>query len=218
MSSISLDKLLSNDTIIEDKITIIAFITFARLLLVLFILVIISLFKSKDDDEKFINISMSQGKNKNKNIIIIRHGEKPEPDTGVLNCLGFNRAIQLAPLFTKKYPKPERIYTVKPDIHEDGTLSKARPLMTIEPYAIMNNIPINIEYTYEKDDLKKLAKELYDAAPGYYIICWEHKNIKPLVDNILSEYKNKTIKVPEWDGKDFDTIYDIFYNDSMNEL
>ena len=166
--------------------------------------------------------------NNDKTIIIIRYGEKPNPDTGLLTCQGFNRAQHIAQQFTTNYPTPNKIYTVMPSTDNNGDMSEGRSFMTILPYAIMNNIPININYTWTNPtSMVNLATILYNNDCGYYIITWEHKHIQPLTEDILSVYNNNNIKViynntaqdiPHWGSTNFDSIYILQYNAKNNTI
>ena len=206
----------------KDIIVIIIFLITILILLIFFMKIQICMslerggyLSHSNKNEELLDISNFTDSTITKTIVIIRHGEKPSPDNGMLTCQGFNRAINIANLFTTNYPPPTSIYAVKP-VTDNNIITHLRPFSTIEPYAIKNNIPINIKYTYSSSDMSKLANELYSADSGYYIICWEHTNIQPLVQNILKLYKNKT-PVPKWDDNDFDTIYNLSFN-SKNKL
>jgi hypothetical protein len=53
-----------------------------------------------------------------------------------------------------------------------------------------------------------LAKKLYEASPGVYIVAWEHKHIPQLIDNIMSLYK-ENVEVPDWNETEFERLYVI---------
>jgi hypothetical protein len=84
-----------------------------------------------------------------------------------------------------------------------------RPIITIDPLAIRMGLAVNIRFNMEEsDDQLMLAKNIYEAEPGVYIVAWEHKHIPQLIDNIMSLYK-ENIKVPDWNETEFERLYVI---------
>jgi hypothetical protein len=164
--------------------------------------------------EKYMNLlggtTLPSTTQKIKTIVLIRHGEKANPSQGQLNCQGFNRAIQIAPLFLKRFGIPNEIYAPKPILSPDNSWY-IRPIITIEPYAILCNKQINIKYDFYEKGRADLAKELFDAPPGTYVIAWEHHLAIKLIECIFDTYGKKCEKL-EWPNEDFDSIYIMTYD------
>ncbi len=79
-------------------------------------------------------------------LVFFRHGEKPETEIGLLNCQGFNRALKLPKVLTKKFGRPDYLFAPAPskDTKKYGLFhAYTRPLATIEPTAIALSMPIN---------------------------------------------------------------------------
>ena len=150
-----------------------------------------------------------------KTIVILRHGEKGFPAKGNLRCKGLNRALALPDLLLNRYgTNVKGIFSTHPiyikDPNDgDNNSWYLRPIITIEPLSIKLQIPLNIQYNFEKPtELKKLTNILYNKPNGLYVVSWEHKSISGLVTNLLNNYKIKS-EIPVWNTDEFDRIYVI---------
>lgn len=141
-------------------------------------------------------------------VIIVRHGEKVYGGN-YLTLRGYERASALPyffsgnPLFNT--PIPSYIFAAGL-VDAD---SSVRPLETCSPTANHLKLPLNIEFKAE--ETAKLAKELltnpkYDKAN--IIICWEHRNIRPLTIALGAEDPGV------WQGDIFDLVYMLNYDKS----
>ena len=152
-----------------------------------------------------------------KTIVLMRHGEKPEPHShGQLNCQGFNRAIRLGPLLLKRFGIPDEIYAPKPTLTFDNQWY-IRPIITIEPYAILANKQVNVKYDFLEQNRKELAKELFDAPAGTYVISWEHHLAIDLLSEIHIIFGHKFERFV-WPDDDYDRLYILTYNYTTNVL
>jgi hypothetical protein len=151
-----------------------------------------------------------------KTIVVIRHGEKKEGKSmGGLSCKGLNRGLALPDMLLSRYGNnikgifaPEPVYIQEPG-DGDNNSWYLRPIITIDPLAIRMGMAINIHFDMgESTDQLTLAKNIYEAEPGVYIIAWEHKHIPQLIDNIMSLYKENR-QVPDWNDTDFERLYVI---------
>lgn len=116
-------------------------------------------------------------------VIVIRHGEKP-PVGDNLTVKGQERAEALVPYFLNtpaltQYGPPIAIYAEAPN---DG-VTATRAMETCSPLAKALGIPVLTPYT--RDQYVPLAQDILNN-PQYsgkmVLICWEHKNIPPLVN------------------------------------
>ena len=147
-------------------------------------------------------------------IVMVRHGEKPEPNPmGQLNCQGLNRALAL-PAVLARFGHPAAIYAPNPSIQTaEGSLlpgavrySYVRPLATIEPYAIAQDMPVNTQIAAA--DIGALQAEV--LKPGFtnslIVIAWEHILARHFAEQMLKTFGLSEV-VPEWPNSDYETIY-----------
>jgi hypothetical protein len=143
-------------------------------------------------------------------IVFLRHGEKPDEEFGQLNCLGLNRALALPGLLKSKFGKPDYIFAPAPfrkSTPAGGEFNYIRPLATIEPTAIELGMPVNTDYSFtDIDGLRfELTKEKYEKA--LIFVAWEHNELERVVKQLVAEFGGDPSQVPEWDKRDFDSIY-----------
>lgn len=154
-------------------------------------------------------------------IVLMRHGEKPSPGLGQLNCQGLNRALALPKLLSAKFGKPDFIFAPNPYAkmqEHDGIYYYVRALATIEPAAIQFAMPVNTQYAYF--EFNTVAKEL--LAPQYHnsllFVAWEHVNIVMIADWIMDTLGGDSGIIPMWPGDDFDSLYVITINWSRSPV
>src|SRR5471032_1651803 len=138
-------------------------------------------------------------------LIFVRHGEKPASSSGQLTCKGLNRALALPGVLLPRYGNPDHIFAAGPKEQKLG--NSLRPLSTIMPTAVRLNQPINIQF--HADDVDGVSKELQDDKykDAKIFVSWEHKNLDKIVKNIVKQNGGDPSIVPEWPGKDFDSIF-----------
>src|SRR5512143_3438134 len=119
----------------------------------------------------------------NTTILIIRHAEKPEPES---DDPGLNSAGQARAQAYRAYFKNYRFNTQP--IKLDHLFAAAdrhkshRPRLTLEPLAQELGLAINSNYKY--DDPERLAADILKKTKYHnsrILICWEHKEIPNLV-------------------------------------
>jgi hypothetical protein len=142
-------------------------------------------------------------------IVLIRHGEKPPDDKGQLNCRGLNRALALPQILLAKFGQADFIFaplTSVRDFH-GKSYSYVRPLMTIEPTAILLGLPVDTRFP--EDGIDQLQAEL--TKPAYrsalIFVAWEHKELMLLVRHLLTQLGDVSDQVPDWAADDYDHIY-----------
>lgn len=142
-------------------------------------------------------------------LVCIRHGEKPPGGLGQLDCRGLNRALALPDVLLKKFGQPQFIFAPSPNEKIDGEPGYyyVRPLMTIEPAAVRCGLPVNTGFGYMQ--IKGLENEL-EKAPyqnATIFISWEHVLLHDFVKNVIKDNGGNPSEVPNWSGKDYDSIY-----------
>lgn len=135
----------------------------------------------------------------NLKVVMIRHGEKPDPGDN-LSCQGENRALQLPAVLYQKFNIPA--YTYVPTLGQGKATKHARMFQTVSPFAIKYNLAVDSKY--DTDDYEKVAKNVLEKT-GTVLMVWEHKAIPHIAEKL--GVKNS----PAWEGSDFDSIWIITY-------
>jgi len=146
-------------------------------------------------------------------IVFLRHGEKPDNNSGQLTCKGLNRALQLPSVLLSQYGKPDAIYAAAPK--ENKTGSSLRPLTTITPTAIRLSQAINLQYHAEQTD--GLVDDLLKNQRSDHLtfVSWEHKNLVVAAQQLVKKTGGDPAVVPKWPGSDFDSLYIIKLDDQQ---
>lgn len=147
-------------------------------------------------------------------IVIIRHGEKPNPDNyknygsyqslSNLSCKGVHRSIGLINYLQTQFPNGfEEIFvpSLSPN-KEKGTTSHSRMFEVIAPYASVVHRDINS--SYKETDFDGIKKEIMKFDKGNSVlVVWDHSKIQPLAQKL------GIVNPPKWKGKDFDSVWVI---------
>jgi hypothetical protein len=143
-------------------------------------------------------------------IVLVRHGEKPALGLGQLDCQGLNRALALPAVIAKGFGKPDVIFAPDPaeTKNDNGQpYDYVRPLATIEPTAIAFGLPVDASIGVS--NIEALRQRL--DAPAYrgalVLVAWEHTDIVKLARLLMANYGGDSNIVPDWKGRDFDSIY-----------
>ena len=84
--------------------------------------------------------------------------------------------------------------------------SYVRPLATIEPYAVAQNMPVNVQIA--ATDIRGLQQEV--LKPGFanalVVIAWEHNEARQFAEEMLKTFGQGDV-VPRWLDTDYETIY-----------
>lgn len=146
-------------------------------------------------------------------IVFIRHGEKPAQGLGQLDCRGLNRALALPGFFARTFGRPDALFAPNPSVSKkDGSVSYdyVRPLATIEPTAIAQGLPVNVQFGF--DDADGLQKAL-EAQRGLVFVAWEHRLIDVVARKLIAAHGGDANVVPEWARDDFDGVYVVTLQD-----
>jgi hypothetical protein len=156
-------------------------------------------------------------------VIFLRHGEKlgdPEkhiPSLGQLECKGLNRAMMLPPVIERIVAgrKLAAIFAPNPmeqEEDEGGLYDYVRPLATIEPTAIKNNMPVNAQIGYLNGEALAATLKNPDYRGAVVLVAWEHKTINEVECGLLTNKSchwgddNKSGDVVKWPKSEFDRV------------
>lgn len=164
--------------------------------------------------------------NKNETVYMIRHAEAhPTANWDDGNYVGSGqwRALDLPYALAGKI-NPTLIYSIDPanDIPATpGTAisSYVRPSLTVEPYAIANNMPLNLAasvavFAQNPPALSTDASNFFFTNGTFsnetLLVGWEHDHIPPTVNALISTYNAApSPTAPNWSDSDYDTIWTI---------
>lgn len=162
------------------------------------------------------------GINTNQTIYLIRHAEA-HPwsgwDDGNYVAAGQWRALAMPnTLKGKLNPAPSMVYSIDPAqvIMGYSNFSYVRPSLTVEPYAIANNLPY---YLVSELNLFDPASPAATVQYFFYnpkfsgktiLLAWEHAHFPPILDALLAKYPSpSSTKTPSWPSADYDTIWTV---------
>jgi len=174
------------------------------------------------------------GSNINETFYMIRHADAhPQGSWDDGNYVGAGqwRALDL-PNALKGKISPNQVYSIDPAQPITGTQSASgystwsyvRPALTVEPYAIANNLPYNLAANFGifASNGPQLASEFFFNGGKFshqsILLAWEHNNIPLTVDALLSSYfpLGGAPTAPVWPSNDYDTIWTVALDGSGN--
>ncbi len=162
------------------------------------------------------------GINTNQTVYTIRHAEA-HPITGFEdgNLVGAGqwRALALPGALSGKI-SPDVVYSIDPSlpIPYDVNFSYVRPSLTVEPYAIANNLRYYLASTitdfYETTSYETTSNFFFTGgnfSNQTILLAWEHDHFAPTVNWLLSTYgdSGQTVDPDFWTSDDFDTIWTV---------
>ncbi len=165
------------------------------------------------------------GINKSETVYIIRHAEAhptPNWDDGNYICAGQWRALDL-PIALQGKISPTMVYSLDPAQAIAGSTSASgqkdwsyvRPALTVEPYAIANNLPFYLAADFELSGPDTLASNFFftggTLSSQSVLLSWEHAHIPTLVNALLASYYTSGTPptVPAWASNDYDSIWTV---------
>jgi hypothetical protein len=152
-------------------------------------------------------------------VVFLRHAEKPDNPKGQLNCKGLNRSLMLpgvidglitsagAPLWAIFAPNPAE---QKED--DDALYDYVRPLATIEPTAIKNNMPVSTHIGYLNGEALAATLKNQEYRGKVILVAWEHKVINDVECKLLTGKSchwgddNRSGAVVKWPSDVFDRV------------
>jgi hypothetical protein len=174
------------------------------------------------------------GINTNETVYMIRHAEAHPVsgwDDGNFLAAGQWRALAL-PYFLQGKISPNLVYSIDPAQVYPGAIatpgnfnfSYVRPSLTVEPYAIANNLPYNLVSGIELfDSSSPQATSNFFFTGGRFsnqtiLLAWEHAHFPPIVNALLAGYLGNAGQqtAPAWPDTDYDTIWTVTLDGSGN--
>jgi hypothetical protein len=172
------------------------------------------------------NGTITEEINKNETVYMIRHAEAHPTDwfeDGNYVAAGEWRALDLPnALRGKLNPIPTQVYSIDPAIGfpasaNNANLSYVRPALTVEPYAIANNLPFNLAasvavFSQNAPALSTLASNYFFTGGTFsnqtLLVAWEHQHIPPTINALLATYSSSQV-APNWPDNDYDIIWTV---------
>ncbi len=144
-------------------------------------------------------------------LVFMRHAEKPVNGLGQIDCQGFNRSIELPTVLKSKFGKPDLIMASNPSFLKNdhtGRYYYIRPLATIEPTAILFNMPVNLAFGFKNS----YGMERFLLSPenqnNKIFISWEHHIAQKIIQDIVKKVSpNELSRIPQWKNTDYDSLY-----------
>jgi hypothetical protein len=143
-------------------------------------------------------------------IVFIRHAEKPKQGLGQLSCQGLQRSLMLPAVLHGQFGKPTAIFAPNPSIRKNdkgAMYDYIRPLATIEPTAIQDELPVNADLGFKDIDSLQKALTASQFANATVFVAWEHYFAMMAARGLMTQFGGDPESVPQWDAKDFDSIY-----------
>jgi broad specificity phosphatase PhoE len=165
--------------------------------------------------------------NTNETLYLIRHAEAhPNADweNGNYVAAGQWRALAL-PGALKGKIDPDEVYSIDPaQVIASGYLDwpYVRPSLTVQPYAIANDLPYKLVSGFEMFDIANVTQDTIDFFfndPQFsnhkILLAWEHEHFPPLANALLKSYGSSQT-APAWGETDYDSIWKITLDSAGN--
>ncbi|HXZ87856.1 MAG TPA: hypothetical protein VEF07_04755 [Candidatus Binataceae bacterium] len=165
------------------------------------------------------------GINTNETLYIIRHADAHPLNywsDGNIVCAGQWRALDLPNALRGKI-SPGQVYSIDPAQASPGTegfsWSGVAPSLTVEPYAIANNLPFDLAASFDVSDSNSASNFFFftnptgpDFSNQTVLLAWSFQFIQQMTQELVSSYfppgANPPL-VPPWPGTDYDTIWTV---------
>lgn len=176
------------------------------------------------------------GLNRDETVYLIRHAEAHPHrffEDGNNVCAGQWRALALPEILRDKI-SPDQVYSVDPAQTVGGFRSHTRPwsyvrpALTVEPYAIANNLLFGLMAGSLWSDCLTKAPFTCPTTDFFFkggafshhklLVAWEHDHIPAIVQKLIDDYypKGGAPRVPGWPGQDYDSIWTVRLDDRGN--
>jgi hypothetical protein len=165
--------------------------------------------------------------NTNETLYLVRHAEAhpiSSWENGNYVAQGQWRALALPKALQGKIT-PDQVYSIDPSQPgPSGYLefSYIRPSLTIQPYAIANNLPYRLVSSFQLNDLPNVSRntiKFFFDDPQFsnhkILLAWEHEHFPPFVTALLKSY-GSTQTAPSWASGDYDSIWTIKIDSAGN--
>jgi hypothetical protein len=164
------------------------------------------------------------GTNTNETLYIIRHAEAhPQGDWDDGNYVGAGqwRALALPSALRGKI-HPTQVYSIDPAQPIQGTQSASgvstwsyvRPSLTVEPYAIANNLPFRLAEGFDWNSGQSTSNFFFNGgrfSNSSVLLAWEHDRIPLTVNALISSYfpQGGAPAALTWPDSDYDTVWTV---------
>ncbi len=158
--------------------------------------------------------------NRNETLYLVRHAEAhpiSSWENGNYVAAGQWRALAL-PIALQGKISPDQVYSIDPaQAGPSGYFdwSYVRPSLTIQPYAIANNLPYHLVSDFQLNDVSTVTQntiEFFFDDPQFsnhkILLAWEHLHFPPLVTALLKSYGSSQT-APAWASGDYDSIWTV---------
>ncbi len=158
--------------------------------------------------------------NKNETLYIIRHADAHPLQywsDGNYVCAGQWRALDLPNALRGKI-SPQQVYSSDPAQTSPGTegfsWSGVAPSLTVEPYAIANNLPYGLAASFDTSSASATSNFFFNGdtfSNQTVLLAWSYQFIQPMVNNLVSSYfpPDAAPAVSLWPGNDYDTVWKV---------
>ncbi len=180
---------------------------------------------------------LPMGMNTNETFYMVRHAEAhPQGlwDDGNYVAAGQWRALDL-PNALKGKISPDQVWSIDPAQVIPGTemvsgnsyWSYVRPSLTVEPYAIANNLPYYLAASFpliSPDSPQETIKFFFTGntfSGQALLLAWEHEHFAPTVNALVASYfPHAPIPsadvAPDWPDDDYDTVWTVTFDATGN--
>lgn len=162
--------------------------------------------------------------NKNETVYLIRHANAhPTNYFADDNYVGAGqwRVLDLPNALRGKI-FPQQVYSLDPAQVASGSVAASGDdnwshltlALTVEPYAIANNLPYHLVSSFLLSDTNspQEASDFFFTGGKFsgqkVLVAWEHSHISPMIDSLLSTYGNNQ-PTTVWPPNDYDTIWTV---------
>jgi hypothetical protein len=170
------------------------------------------------------------GTNTNETVYLIRHAEAHPIswwEDGNYVCAGQWRALDLPNALRGKI-MPDEVYSIDPAQVVPGSESSGysdwsyvRPSLTVEPYAIANELPYYLVggFGLIDADSPRLTSDFFFNGGQFsnhtVLLAWEHDHFPPTINALLASY-SASQTAPDWPDADYDTIWTVTLDSQGN--
>lgn len=170
-------------------------------------------------------VVIPQGINTNETLYIVRHAEAHPTSyyaDGNYVAAGQWRALNLPNVLRGKI-QPDQVYSIDPSQITKGTAgpsgnvywSNVAPSLTVQPYAIANNLPYRVITSFLVTDAKapQLSSDFFFRGGKFtnrkVLLGWQYALAPQTVNALLASYNYTGPPAPEWSPTDYDSVWTV---------